>query len=351
MRSTLSWRSRRFGTPSPNPLSASGRGWGVGFCRRGVLHESAVAGVPSSGNTSTLPDRTDRDRARRWCASIKSASAAPTSAATSARCRSSAIRGSPATNSASRCWTSAPTSAMSSPATAVPSSRTSTVRSVTPAVRGHTNCCEKHQTLGVHCDGGLRPRFLVPARKLHVSRKLSFEQLALVETLAIGCHAIDRAAPRSEDSCLIIGAGPIGLATLEFVKLTGAKSSCSTSTSSGSTSAGGVMGVAHTVQSSDKVEQDLRELTDGHLPDVVIDATGNSGSMSSGVRPDRPRRPPGVRRHHDGRGAFPPCGFPSTRGHAAVFAERSVGGFHADHPSDRGGPSRHRPVDHASLGL
>src|SRR6266446_7679183 len=90
-------------------------------------------------------------------------------------------------------------------------------------VRGLTNCCEKHQTLGVHCDGGLRPRFLVPARKLHVSRKLAFEQLALVETLAIGCHACDRAAPQSGESCLIIGAGPIGLATLEFVKLTGAK--------------------------------------------------------------------------------------------------------------------------------
>jgi alcohol dehydrogenase len=24
-------------------------------------------------------------------------------------------------------------------------------------VRGHTNCCMYHQTLGVHCDGGLRP--------------------------------------------------------------------------------------------------------------------------------------------------------------------------------------------------
>ena len=59
-------------------------------------------------------------------------------------------------------------------------------------VRGHTNCCEKHQTLGVHCDGGLRPLFTVPARKLHVSRKLGFEQLALVETLAIGCHAVQR---------------------------------------------------------------------------------------------------------------------------------------------------------------
>src|SRR5262245_20923969 len=50
--------------------------------------------------------------------------------------------------------------------------------------RGHTNCCENHQTLGVHCDGGLRPFFLVPARKLHRSEKLNFDQLALVETLA-----------------------------------------------------------------------------------------------------------------------------------------------------------------------
>src|SRR5579871_19979 len=89
--------------------------------------------------------------------------------------------------------------------------------------RGHTNCCEKHQTLGVHCDGGLRPQFLVPARKLHISHRLTFEQLALVETLAIGCHAVHRAAPKPEESCLIIGAGPIGLATLEFVKLSGAR--------------------------------------------------------------------------------------------------------------------------------
>src|ERR1700745_572867 len=89
--------------------------------------------------------------------------------------------------------------------------------------RGRPNCCEKLQVLGVHIDGGLRPEFVLPARKLHVSRSLSFEQLALVETLAIGCHATFRAAPQPDESVLIIGAGPIGLATLEFVKLTGAK--------------------------------------------------------------------------------------------------------------------------------
>jgi 2-desacetyl-2-hydroxyethyl bacteriochlorophyllide A dehydrogenase len=147
--------------------------------------------------------------------------------------------------------------------------------------RGHTNCCEKHQTLGVHCDGGLRPRFLVPARKLHVSRTLTFEQLALVETLAIGCHATNRAALQPRESCVIIGAGPIGLATLEFVKLTGAKVIVLDMNEQRLEFCRNVMGVVHTVKLSDTTEQDLRELTDGHLPDAVIDATGNSASMSS----------------------------------------------------------------------
>src|SRR5437764_14821831 len=75
--------------------------------------------------------------------------------------------------------------------------------------RGRPNCCEKLEALGVHRDGGLRPYFHVPARKLHVAKKLGFDQLALVETLAIGCHATQRAAPQPDETTLIIGAGPI----------------------------------------------------------------------------------------------------------------------------------------------
>ena len=104
--------------------------------------------------------------------------------------------------------------------------------------RGRPNCCERLQVLGVHTDGGMRPQFIVPARKLHAATKLSFEQLALVETLAIGCHAVSRSGLTSGETCLIIGAGPIGLATLEFVKLAGAKIDRRRSErSSGSTSA------------------------------------------------------------------------------------------------------------------
>src|SRR5262249_9088243 len=147
--------------------------------------------------------------------------------------------------------------------------------------RGHPNSCAKLDVLGGHRDGGLRPELGVPARKLHVSRKLAFEQLALVETLAIGCHATFRADPKPDDSVLIIGAGPIGLATLEFVKLTSAKIIILDMNQTRLEFCHRVMGVKHTVAPSEKLEQDLRELTDGHLPDVVIDATGHNGSMSS----------------------------------------------------------------------
>jgi 2-desacetyl-2-hydroxyethyl bacteriochlorophyllide A dehydrogenase len=85
--------------------------------------------------------------------------------------------------------------------------------------QGKTNCCESLEVLGVHRDGGLCQRLLLPASKLHRSTSLSFDQLALVETLGIGCHAVERAALTPTDDVIIIGAGPIGLAVLEFARL------------------------------------------------------------------------------------------------------------------------------------
>src|ERR1044071_103055 len=52
-----------------------------------------------------------------------------------------------------------------------------------------SNCCANLKVIGVMIDGGLRERFILRADKLHPSRSLSMDQLALVETLAIGCHA------------------------------------------------------------------------------------------------------------------------------------------------------------------
>jgi alcohol dehydrogenase len=151
---------------------------------------------------------------------------------------------------------------------------------------GRSNCCEHHQTLGVHCDGGLRPLFTVPARKLHVSRKLGWEQLALVETLAIGCHAVDRGMPTPQETVLVIGAGPIGLSVVEFAKLSGARTVVMDMNERRLAFVRETMGVPDTILAKSP-EEDLRaleEMTGGTLAQVVIDATGSSVSMGGALR-------------------------------------------------------------------
>lgn len=146
---------------------------------------------------------------------------------------------------------------------------------------GHTNCCESNQTLGVHCDGGLRPRFLVPARKLHLSSKLSYEQLALVETLAIGCHAVNRGQPQPGEHVLVIGAGPIGLSAVEFARLSGARTVVMDVNENRLRFVREQLRVPDTIitRSDGEELKRLNELTDGQLADVVIDATGSHLSM------------------------------------------------------------------------
>lgn len=149
--------------------------------------------------------------------------------------------------------------------------------------RGHTNCCENHQTLGVHCDGGLRPLFTIPARKLHVSRKLTFEQLALVETLGIGLHAINRASPKPDETVLVIGAGPIGLSVVEFAKLAGSRVIVMDMNEQRLNFVRERMGVSETI-SARGLEEDVKtftQLTDGKLGNVVVDATGSAKSMAT----------------------------------------------------------------------
>jgi len=147
--------------------------------------------------------------------------------------------------------------------------------------KGKPNCCERLEVLGVHRDGGMRPRFLLPARKLHPSRSLNYEQLALVETLAIGAHAVARSGLEAGETCLVIGAGPIGLAVLEFVRLLGVAAVVLDVNESRLEFCRRLMGVSTTLRPSEAVDRDLRDATGGHGPDVVIDATGSNASMSA----------------------------------------------------------------------
>jgi alcohol dehydrogenase len=137
------------------------------------------------------------------------------------------------------------------------------------------------KVLGVHTDGGLRPRFVLPARKLHPANKLAPEQCALVETLAIGCHAVNRATPLKGEHALVIGAGPIGLSVIEFLKLAGVKITVLDLNEQRLAFTRDVMKVDHIIKPDGGELKALDEITGGHLPTLVVDATGNPKSMSN----------------------------------------------------------------------
>lgn len=141
-------------------------------------------------------------------------------------------------------------------------------------LRGATNCCETLAVLGVHCDGGMRERMILPAVKLHPCNALSFEQLALVETLGIGCHAVNRAAVTADDDVLIIGAGPIGLTVLEFARAAGARITVLEMSEKRR---------AFVTENYSGVEV-VASLADEPRFQIVFDATGNPKSMSGAMR-------------------------------------------------------------------
>ena len=150
--------------------------------------------------------------------------------------------------------------------------------------KGNSNCCPEVQVVGVHNNGGLRKGvFAVPARKLHPGNDLSYDQLALVETLAIGYHAVQRGNPQPGETVLVIGAGPIGLACLEFLKLMDVKTIVMDMVESRLEFCRSNLGIQHTIQFTNDGSHltELEQVTGGKLADVIIDATGSPKSMST----------------------------------------------------------------------
>lgn len=145
--------------------------------------------------------------------------------------------------------------------------------------RGRTNCCAKLEVLGVHVDGGMRELLTVPRRKLHRSESLSFEQLALVETLSIGAHAVGRAGLQRGETVLVVGTGPIGLAVIQSAQLMGVRILATDVSEARLEFCRRQMGVEHTFPADASAEHALGAATRGEMPTVVFEATGNPASM------------------------------------------------------------------------
>jgi 2-desacetyl-2-hydroxyethyl bacteriochlorophyllide A dehydrogenase len=144
------------------------------------------------------------------------------------------------------------------------------------------NCCVSMKVCGVHVDGGMVEYLSVPVSSLVHSNGLSLDELALVEPLAIGAHGVRRANVQAGEFVLVIGAGPIGLGTMEFARIAGAQVIALDLNDQRLFFCQQNLSVDHTINAvTENVMERLLEITNVSMPTVVIDATGNLKAINN----------------------------------------------------------------------
>jgi 2-desacetyl-2-hydroxyethyl bacteriochlorophyllide A dehydrogenase len=147
---------------------------------------------------------------------------------------------------------------------------------------GKPNCCVNLKVCGVHIDGGMREYLSVPSYTLVHGERLGFDELALIEPLAIGAHGVSRAAVAKDEFVLVIGAGPIGLGAMEFARIAGAKVIAMDINDARLNFCKEKLGINFTVNpAAENAAERLKEITNGDMPSVVIDATGNLKAINN----------------------------------------------------------------------
>lgn len=147
---------------------------------------------------------------------------------------------------------------------------------------GKPNCCSNIKVGGVHQNGGMAEYLSVPSYSLVHGEGLGFDELALVEPLAIGAHGVRRADVKEGEFVLIVGAGPIGLGTMEFARIARGKVIALDINDKRLQFCKDKLKVEHTINAlAPNLTEQLMDITNGDMPTVVIDATGSLKAINN----------------------------------------------------------------------
>lgn len=147
---------------------------------------------------------------------------------------------------------------------------------------GKTNCCTQMKVLGIHTDGGMQEIISVPINLLIPAKNLSDNEMAIVEPLAIGAHAIRRAQLQKGETIVVVGCGPIGIGIMKLAQIAGVKVIAIDMNEQRLKYANKDIGVDHTVTGGVDAVEKVKAITNGEMAMAVFDATGHKGALESG---------------------------------------------------------------------
>ena len=150
--------------------------------------------------------------------------------------------------------------------------------------RRRFNACQHNETLGVQRHGAMREWLCVPWQKVIPAEGLSQPDIALIEPMSVGFHAVDRGQVTDADTVLVIGCGMIGVGAIVRASLRGA-TVIAMDLDDDKLALARELGAAATVNSgTDNVHERLMALTNNCGPDVVIEAVGAAVTYNTAVQ-------------------------------------------------------------------
>ena len=144
------------------------------------------------------------------------------------------------------------------------------------------NNCVNIQVAGVHTGGMMTEYFSHPVSLLYkVPEELSLEKATLVEPLTIALHGVTRAQVKPGEFCIVTGAGPIGLLAALVVRAYGATPILVDILEDRLKFANSIgIELTYNSNNNDGLVEYLKKVTNGKLPEALVDCTGSSFIIS-----------------------------------------------------------------------
>ncbi len=150
-------------------------------------------------------------------------------------------------------------------------------------LRGRPNACQLNQTFGVQRDGAMTEYLCVKDEKIYTADGLTSAELALVEPLTIGFHAVARGRVTASDVVGVFGCGGVGLGAVLGAARRGA-TVVAIDVEDDKLSLAKAAGAQYTVHSKrESLHDRLQQFTQGRGPDVMIEAIGLPSTFQAAV--------------------------------------------------------------------
>ena len=155
--------------------------------------------------------------------------------------------------------------------------------------RGDINLCDRRQVLGVSCDdyrraGAFAEFVAIPARILHrLPEDLPFAEAAMLEAVAVALHAVNLAEISSNTTALVIGAGTIGILTLQALRAAGCSRVFVTDVDADRLAMARELGANEILLSDQSLSKKLLQLTDNEGVDIALEAVGRNETVAAAI--------------------------------------------------------------------